>query len=82
MNINCLAIFREMVFIDFIIGIPKVYWFGDWEDKTVMVMEILGYNLEELFGLVNRRFSLKTQLMLIDQMVVLFKISILVCRST
>ncbi|CAD8074458.1 unnamed protein product [Paramecium sonneborni] len=50
-------------------GIPKVHWFGQWEDKTVMVMELLGYNLEQLFNLVNRRFELKTMLMLIDQMV-------------
>ncbi|CAD8058209.1 unnamed protein product [Paramecium primaurelia] len=49
-------------------GIPKVYWFGQWEDKTVMVMELLGYNLEQLFNLVNRKFELKTMLMLIDQM--------------
>lgn len=27
-------------------GIPKVYWFGQWEDKTIMVMEHLSYNLE------------------------------------
>ncbi|CAD8069922.1 unnamed protein product [Paramecium sonneborni] len=50
-------------------GIPKVHWFGQWEDKTVMVMELLGYNLEQLFNLVNRRFELKTMLMLIDQMI-------------
>ncbi|KAM3127013.1 hypothetical protein pb186bvf_020892 [Paramecium bursaria] len=53
-------------------GIPKIYWFGQFEDKTVMVMELLGYNLEQLFNLVNRRFELKTMLMLIDQMVVIF----------
>lgn len=50
-------------------GFPKVFWFGNYEDKTVMVMELLAYNLEELLNMSGRRFSLKTMLMLIDQMV-------------
>jgi casein kinase 1 len=50
-------------------GFPKVYWFGLFEDKTVMVMELLAYNLEELLNMSNRVLNLKTMLMLIDQMV-------------
>ena len=46
-----------------------MFWFGDWEDKTVMVMELLAYNLEELLNMSNRVLCLKTMLMLIDQMV-------------
>jgi casein kinase 1 len=51
------------------IGFPKVYWFGAFEDKTVMVMELLSFNLEELLNMSNRVLCLKSMLMLIDQMV-------------
>lgn len=54
---------------DVLKGFPKVFWFGEFEDKTVMVMELLAYNLEELLNMSSRVFCLKTMLMLIDQMV-------------
>ena len=44
-------------------------YFGIEGDYTVMVTEILGPSLEDLFNYCRRKFSLKTVLMLAIQMV-------------
>jgi casein kinase 1 delta/casein kinase I family protein HRR25 len=49
------------------VGIPRVLWFGQECDFYVLVQEALGPSLEDLFNYCNRRFSLKTILLLADQ---------------
>jgi serine/threonine protein kinase len=49
-------------------GIPSVKWFGSEGDYNVLVIDLLGPSLEDLFNYCGKRFSLKTVLMLADQM--------------
>ncbi|XP_022152650.1 casein kinase 1-like protein 2 [Momordica charantia] len=50
-------------------GIPNVRWFGVEGDYNVLVIDLLGPSLEDLFNFCSRKLSLKTVLMLADQMI-------------
>ncbi|EDQ90308.1 uncharacterized protein MONBRDRAFT_16552 [Monosiga brevicollis MX1] len=50
-------------------GIPRVRFFGQHDDYYVLVMELLGPSLEDCFNYCQRKFTLKTALMLADQMI-------------
>lgn len=50
-------------------GIPSIKWSGVDGEENVLVLDLLGPSLEDLFVYCGRKFSLKTVLMLADQMV-------------
>lgn len=56
------GVFRDAV------GFPTVHWFGWHDDFRVMAFELLGPSLEDLFDFCGRQFSLKTTLMIVNQL--------------
>jgi hypothetical protein len=56
-------------------GIPSIRWSGVDGEDNVLVMDLLGPSLEDLFVYCGRKFSLKTVLMLADQMVTMISFS-------
>jgi casein kinase I family protein HRR25 len=51
------------------VGIPFIRWFGTEQNYACMVIDLLGPSLEDLFNFCGRKFSLKTVLLLADQLV-------------
>ncbi|OHT03147.1 Casein kinase I isoform delta-A [Tritrichomonas foetus] len=50
------------------VGIPKIFYFGEEADYHLLVMEYFHYSLQDLLEKNNNKFSLKTVLMLADQL--------------
>lgn len=50
-------------------GVPNVYYFGQEGLHNILVIDLLGPSLEDLFDHCNRKFSIKTVVMVAKQMV-------------
>ena len=50
-------------------GIPRMLWHGKEGNYNVLVLELLGPSLEDLFGYCGRKFTMSTVLQLARQMV-------------
>ena len=50
-------------------GIPWIMWSGKHGEFDVMILDLLGPSLEDLFKMRNKNFSLKTVLLIADQLV-------------
>jgi hypothetical protein len=48
------------------VGIPKVHWLAIESDFNVMVLDMLGPSLADLYNYCGKKFSLKTVCMLAD----------------
>jgi len=54
---------------DLTAGIPNVYYFGQEGLHNILVIDLLGPSLEDLFDHCSRRFTTKTVVMVAKQMV-------------
>lgn len=60
--------------IDSQLGIPKIFWYGEVDSKSVLIMEYLGPSLDDLFEFCGKKFSLKTVSMIALQILDRIKI--------
>ena len=52
-----------------LVGVPQVHHFGQEGLHNVLAIDLLGPNLEDLFDMCGRKFSIKTVCMAARQMV-------------
>lgn len=56
-----------------LVGVPQVYYFGQEGLHNILVIDLLGPSLEDLFDMCGRKFSVKTCCMTAKQMVSLVR---------
>lgn len=72
---------RGLILISIQAGIPQIYHFGQEGLHNILVIDLLGPSLEDLFDMCSRKFSVKTVCMAAKQMVSSSVISILIRPS-
>lgn len=77
-KINNCRVYREYKIYQkiksyFSTGIPQIYDFVQTDDFYIMVMELLGKNLEDVFELCERNLNMGSILLIADQIMVLIK---------
>lgn len=65
---NEYKIYRQLQRSNFAVGLPKIYDYLQSPDYNIMVMQLLGPSLEDLFNKHNRKFKLTTVFMLAEQL--------------
>ena len=50
------------------VGIPTIFWCGTQGNYNILIIDLLGLSLEDLFNYCGRKFSLKTSIMVVEQM--------------
>ena len=70
-SLRCWATEVNIVSLYFcLVGFPKLFWYGREGDFNLMVIELLGENLEDLMKTVSgKRFTTFTVLNIVDQLV-------------
>ncbi|AGO11720.1 AaceriADL053Cp [[Ashbya] aceris (nom. inval.)] len=61
--------FRAYRILNGVRGIPRAYYFGQEGVHNILIIDLLGPSLEDLFEWCGRRFSVKTTCMLAKQMI-------------
>jgi serine/threonine protein kinase len=51
------------------IYVPKFYWYGQQDDFNVLILEVMGPNLEHLHNICGGKFSLKTTLLVAQELI-------------
>lgn len=76
-HLTCISDTHQTDFIELLTSMHRsishshlvCYRYGQERDYNVLVMDLLGPSLEDLFNFCGRRFTMKTVLMLADQMI-------------
>jgi casein kinase 1 len=61
-----------ILIVFFLAGVPSAYYFGHEGLHNVLVIDLLGPSLEDLFDMCNRKLTIKTVAMVAKQMVTIF----------
>lgn len=70
---NEYKIYKYLAKSGFVIGVPKIYDFIKTPDYNIMVMQLLGPSLEDLFNDNNRIFDLPTVFLMAKQIILLLQ---------
>ena len=66
------------IFLLILVGIPNIHWCGSQGNYNIMIIDLLGPSLEDLFNYCKRKFSLKTVVMQAEQMVLYIDVRLVV----